>query len=223
MVERLDALGGGGHPARLRGVQDARPLRTPRRPATKNCHTPPGRQAIDSPRPSAMIAGMGTGNRTCFRAVWRGSRAAWLLVFFLACGPEQGTAWRDGQEPVVELPILREVSGTWSHISRPVRVVAYDAATLAQIPVTDVPVDFDTEMVLIAALGPTVGQDIGVRITRIWREDGRIHVRDQRLHPGLERTSTLERSSPWTVVVVPRCEAPVEGYSSYVPPGLMGD
>lgn len=165
---------------------------------------------------------MRNGNRTLHRAAWCSSRAAWLLVLVLGCTGQQKAQWRDDQEVVQELPILWEASGTWSHVTRPVRIVAYDAATLAQVPVADVPVDFDSQMVLIAALGPTLGQDVGIKIARVWREGPRVRVQEQRIHPGLDRSAVLERSSPWTVVVVPRCNLKIEGYTSRVPPRLLG-
>jgi len=152
----------------------------------------------------------------------RARRVVWLLVSALACTAQNEAERRVDQKAVEELPILWETSGTWSHVSRPVRLVAYDAATLAQVPVAEVPVDFNSQMVLVAALGPTFGQDIGVRITRVWLEDSQVRVQERRLHPGLDRPGRLERSSPWTVVVVPRYEANVRGYSSDVPPGLLG-
>ena len=157
---------------------------------------------------------MGTGNRTCFRAVRRGSQLAWLLVMTVGCTAQHGVE-RTGTGTAVEeeLPMLWEASGTWSHVSRPVRIVAYDAATLAQIPVADVPVDFKTQMVLVVALGPTMGQDFGVRIARVWRAGSEVRVQERRLHPGIERSGSLERTSPWTVVVVPRCEAKVRNWA----------
>jgi hypothetical protein len=170
-----------------------------------------------------MINRMGTGNTTYFRAVGRAWQAAWLLVLASGCAAPQGVERPGGEEVVEELPIQWEKSGTWSHIKRPVRVVAYDAATLAQVPVTEVPVDFNTQMVLITALGPTLGQDIGVKITRVWREGPEVRVQETRVHPGLERSGPPERSSPWSVVVVPRYETNVRNYTSRVPTGLMGD
>ena len=139
---------------------------------------------------------MRNGNRTLHRAAWCSSRAAWLLVLVLGCTGQQGAQWRDDQEVVQELPILWEASGTWSHVTRPVRIVAYDAATLAQVPVADVPVDFDSQMVLIAALGPTLGQDVGIKIARVWREDRRheheLHVVTRRHAERLRRASRVE-------------------------------
>lgn len=122
-----------------------------------------------------------------------------------------------------ELPVAWTTSGSWSHLSRPVRIVAYDRPTLDQVPIADVPVDFSKQMVLIAGMGPTIGHDMGIRITRVWRENSRVRVQEMRLHPGLDRSASVERSSPWTVVVVPRSELPIEGYTSKVPHGVMSN
>jgi hypothetical protein len=130
---------------------------------------------------------------------------------------------KNGLAPGEELPIEWEASGTWSHLARAVRVVAYDAPTLAQVPVTEVPVDFNTQMVLITGMGPAPGTDLGIRITRVWRDGNRIRVQERRIHPGMERSPGLDRSSPWAVVVVPRTEMPIEGYSSKVPKGVVKD
>jgi hypothetical protein len=152
----------------------------------------------------------------------RVAQAVGLLAMVSACTAPQGAQRASTQQSVEELPILHDDSGTWSHLTRPARIVIYDAATLAQLPVTQVQVDFSRQMVLFAALGPTLGEEIGVRIARVWREGSEIRVQERRLHPGLERSVPSERSSPWTLVVVPRSEVPVKGYTSHVPAGLIG-
>jgi hypothetical protein len=91
------------------------------------------------------------------------------------------------------------------------------------VPVCEVPVDFESQMVLIAGLGPTPGSGLGIRIRRVWREGSRIRVLERRIHPGTDEPSGLWASSPWTVVVVPTCSLNVEGYSTRVPKQLFGD
>jgi hypothetical protein len=161
-------------------------------------------------------------NRMCIYALRGAARAIGLLVIASACTAPAGSQRETRQESVKELPILWETSGTWSHLTRPARIVIYDAATLAEVPVAQVPVDFSKQMVLLTALGPTIGQDMGVRIERVWQEGPEVHVLERRLHPGLEQSAVSNRSSPWTIVVVPRSEVPVKGYSSRVPSGLLG-
>jgi hypothetical protein len=158
-----------------------------------------------------------------YQLLLRGAvQALGLLVLASACTAPAGSQRATRQESVKELPILWEASGTWSHLTRPARIVIYDAATLADVPVAQVPVDFNTQMVLLTASGPTIGQEMGVRIARVWQEGPEIRVSERRLHPGLEESSVSTRSSPWTIVVVPRSAVQVKGYSSRIPPGLIG-
>jgi hypothetical protein len=119
------------------------------------------------------------------------------------------------------IPILWETQGSISHIARPLRVVARDAATLAQVPVVEVPVDFETQMVLIAALGPSASDQVGVRIDRVYRLGRAIHVQVRMLHPGEAKHGGLRRTSPYHVVVIPRSDLNVVGFSPVVPPGAI--
>jgi len=123
-----------------------------------------------------------------------------------------------------DLPILWEKSGTYSRLTRPVQIVVRDRATLAQIPLAEVEVDFDTQMLLIAGLGPTMRSDLGIRIDRVWREGTRIRVRQIQVHPGLNGlTGKMRLVSPWTMVSIPKCDLEVEGYVGKVQAGLMGE
>lgn len=132
--------------------------------------------------------------------------------------PEMG-----GASSPEDIPILWQSSGTFSPIGRKVRVLARDAATLAQFPLTEIPVDFRTQMVLIAGLGPTPSSQQGIRIVRVWREGARIKVQERSIHPGAEQASGLEPASPWTAVVIPRSDLNVEGYVTRVPDGVLRD
>jgi len=117
-----------------------------------------------------------------------------------------------------EFPILWEQQGTYSNITQALRVVVRDRATLARLPITEVPVDFDRQMVLVAALGPAPTDQVGIRITRVWRDKNRIRVQVQTLHPGEAKHAGLKRTSPYHIVVVPRSDLNVVGFSSTVPP-----
>ena len=123
--------------------------------------------------------------------------------------------------PLEDLPILWEGSGTWSRIGRSVRVVVRNQAALARIPVAEIPVDFDRQMVLIVGLGPTAGSGVGVRITRVWRSGETVRVQEQRIHPGPDSGRQPELASPWAAVVVPKTDLNVEGFSTDIPEGLM--
>lgn len=122
-----------------------------------------------------------------------------------------------------ELPILWSDSGTYSRLTRHTRIVARDRATLVQLPLTEVEVDFGTQMVLIVGLGPTAREASGVRIVRVWRSGSVIRVQERQMHPGPGGTSATSVASPWTVCVVPRSDLNVEGFKTRVPKGLLSD
>lgn len=145
-----------------------------------------------------------------------------LLAGGLSCAATDKQPAAD-VSPLEDLPILWEKSGAYSRIRRMTRVVARDPATLAQLPVTEVPVDFDAQMVLIVGLGPTPINELGVRITRVWRDGSRIRVQERRIHPGVGSSPGFEPASPWTVAVVPRSDLNVEGFSTRVPRGTLGE
>ena len=126
-------------------------------------------------------------------------------------------------EDGAELPILWEMSGGYSRLSRPVRLVVHDEATLAQVPIAEVQVDFSTQMLLIAGMGPVLRDDVGIRITRIWREGTRLRVQEQQVYSGAAASDGVQPASPWTIVAVPKSGLNVEGYSTRVPQGLLSD
>ncbi len=145
-----------------------------------------------------------------------------LLAGVTACNTHGPTTTREA-EAAEDLPILWQRGGLYSRLSRRTRVVARDHGTLAQLPITEVPVDFRTQMVLIAGLGPTPNSEMGIAITRVWQEGTRIHVQEQPLHPGVDTTTGLEPASPWTIAIVPRSDLNVDGYDTRVPRGTLGD
>jgi hypothetical protein len=121
-----------------------------------------------------------------------------------------------------ELPILDQFSGAYSRLARPVRVVIRDRATLAQLPVTEVDVDWDRNMILLAGLGPIWQSGSGIRIVRVWKEGSVLRVEERQITGGPDETSRPQRCSPWTMVVIPRSDLNVEGYTTRVPRGAMG-
>lgn len=120
-----------------------------------------------------------------------------------------------------DFPIQWQTQGTYSNIARPIRVVARDAVTLAQLPIAEIPVDFQKQMVLVAALGPATSDQVGIRIGRVWKEGSRIRVQVNTLHPGDDKRGGLMRTSPYHIVVIPRSNLNVEGFSSRVPRGAF--
>jgi len=159
-------------------------------------------------------------------SVWFHSIKAIVVLALLAavgCAagdlqPSPAGSREAGQE---ELRILWQNSGTYSRIGRTTRVVARDRATLAQIPIAEIPVDFETQMVLVIGLGPTPTNEIAVRIARVWQDGPRIRVQERRVHPGVGSSPGFEPASPWTVAVVPRSDLNVEGFATRVPPGTL--
>jgi len=148
--------------------------------------------------------------------------ATWALT--AACGCIEHTSRSARVTSVQEdIPILWEKSGTYSRIARRVRIVARDVAMLAQLSLAEIPVDFDTQMVLIAGLGPTPGSDQGIRITRVWKHGSEIRVQERRIHPGADPTPGLRPGSPWTVAVIPKSGLNVKEYTAFVPKDVIGD
>ena len=145
-----------------------------------------------------------------------------LFLGLAGCYPDRvhpTTAPAPGQA----LEILWQASGTHSRLIRGARIVARDRATLARVPITEVQGDFDAQMVLIAGMGPTPNDRLGIRIKRVWRDGRRIRVLERHIHPGLDHGGDARPASPWTIVVVPRSDLNVEGYSPRVPEDLFGD
>ena len=153
--------------------------------------------------------------------------SAAILVTILAASLA-GCSWdrleppRQSSASAQDLPILWSRSGTYSRLTRDVRLVIRDRATLAQVPICQIPVDFETQMVLLAGLGPTPNDDSGIRIKRVWRKGRHLHVLERQIHPGQRRDAGLRPASPWTAVVVPRVDLNVTGYTSQVPKELIG-
>ncbi len=156
------------------------------------------------------------------------ARHGWKLVLAALLAGGAGCAGGNTQTArdstaLEDLPMVWQKSGTYSRIGRPTHVVARDRQTLAQIPIAEVPVDFDTQMVLIVGLGPTPTSELGVRIARVWREGSRIRVQERRVHPGTERSPGFEPASPWTIVVVPKSDLNVDGFDTRVARGTLSE
>ena len=123
--------------------------------------------------------------------------------------------------PVVEgqeLPILQTLTGAHSHETRPMRLVIRDPAALAQVPLTDVPVDFASQMLLVVTLGSVTSDQYQVGINRVWREGNKLRVEMQVKDP--PEGSPVAMAAPYCIAVVPRCELNVAGFSAD-PPGRL--
>jgi len=130
---------------------------------------------------------------------------------------------RSRQVPAVEeIPVLWQKSGTYSRLARAVRVVVRDRAALARLPLAEVPVDFETQMVLVCGLGPVPDDRRGVRIVRVWREGETIHVQERVVYSDEPVVGDLRPASPWTVAIIPRSDMNVAGYSTRLPEDAFG-
>jgi hypothetical protein len=143
----------------------------------------------------------------------------WLGLLLVGCettprNPAAADSPRD-------FPILWEQYETYSRIVRPLRIVVRDRKTLAQLPITEVPVDFEKQMLLVAALGRTGSSQVGIRITKVWQDRNRIRAQVNTLHPGNEKQGGLTQASPCHIVVVPRSDLNVAEFSSVVPPEAL--
>lgn len=91
------------------------------------------------------------------------------------------------------------------------QLVVRDQATLAQVPLVDVPVDFPKEMLLIVTLGRVTSNQYAVNIDRVWREGHQLRVSSTVTTP--PPGSPLVLASPYCIAVVPRCDLNVAGFS----------
>ncbi len=115
-----------------------------------------------------------------------------------------------------ELPILRQFAGTHCRETRGMQVVVRDAATLSQIPLGDLSVDFASEMLLIVLLGRVASDLYTVSIDRAWREGHQLQVAVtvQSPPPG----APMVMASPYSIAVVPRCDLNVADFAPEPPP-----
>ena len=114
-----------------------------------------------------------------------------------------------------ELPILHRIHGAHCLETRAMQIVVRDAATLAQIPLADVPVDFRSEMLLIVTLGQVTSDQYAVDITRVWRDRGILRVETvvTAPPPGVP----VVMASPFCIAVVPQCALNVAEFATKPP------
>lgn len=117
--------------------------------------------------------------------------------------------------PGEELPILHKIHGVHSHETRAMQVVVRNASTLAQIPLSDVPVDFQNEMLLIVTMGRLTSDQYVVDISRVWRDRGVLRVETSVTAPPAGVPTVM--SSPFCIAVVPRCDLNVADFSNEPP------
>ena len=153
-------------------------------------------------------------NRCCPSARWlqRGSRA---LIIALAGSTLSCTTVPREQPDVVpgdEWPIDWQVTGLHSSYASPERVLIRNSVDLARYPLVDVPVDFDTQMVLIVLSGTTRTNSVGVRIARIVYEGDRLRPVIRRFRTGSPDPAAVT-TAPYCIAVIWRTDLNVEGFS----------
>lgn len=119
-----------------------------------------------------------------------------------------------------ELPVLDELAQRQSRIAKPLRIVIYDYPSMSQFPLLDLKVDFSTQMVLLAAMGPASSMDCEIRIDRVWMGVNRLEVEVTEFYPPSDAPRSPATASPIHAVVVPRCELPITGFTSRIPKSI---
>jgi len=146
----------------------------------------------------------------------------WALPTATGCSWIGGPSSGPDQEPQ-EFPILWEKAGSYCDLTRPTRLVARSQAEMVHCPIRDVPVDFSREMVLVAAMGRVTSEGYAIRIHRVWREESVIKVDVRVYRPRPSTQAVIQLACPYHVVVVPRSDLNVEGFSPEPPRPRKGD
>lgn len=142
---------------------------------------------------------------------------AWLVLVAMTGCTEPNARTLQRPADGAEIPILRQVSGRFGGPDRPMRLVIRDQATLAQVPLVDVPVDFANEMMLVVTLGRRMSDQYSVQITRVWRQGPELAVDYAVTAPSPDAPTAI--SSPFCIAVVPQCDLNVDGFSPIIPRG----
>jgi hypothetical protein len=148
------------------------------------------------------------------RHVGTGCRIVLLLVMLgTACQSAErfgDTFPADG----ATLEILREQAGAFSNLRRPVKWVMHDRRSLARALAEIGPVDFEREMVLVVGAGPTPSPEYGVRIQRVYRAGPVLKADIQYSYPTADAAPSPVAASPYHIVVTPRSDLNVEGFTA---------
>lgn len=118
------------------------------------------------------------------------------------------------------VPILSELAQLQTRIAKPLRIAIYDYPSLSQFPLLELDVDFSTQMVLLAAMGPASSRDCEIHIDRVWMGDHRLEVDVTEYYPESDAPRSPAIASPIHAVVIPRSELPIAGFTSRIPKGI---
>ena len=145
--------------------------------------------------------------------------SSYIVAVLLVCGPfgcnREGGVQQSNSDQAVDFPILRSRNGAHSHENRAMQLVIREAATLARVPIVDIPVNFDHEMLLIVTLGRVMSDQYAVEIDRVWREKSKVRVSTRVTQPAAGAAPTI--ATPYCIAVVPRSDLNVEGFLATPP------
>lgn len=137
-----------------------------------------------------------------------------LCLMLTLPGCSGSTGWSDmAQNESEEFPIQWERGATHGGPTYPARLAIRSRPQMAYCPIADVPVDFNTQMVLVAAMGRVMSDQYAIRIQRVWREGSLIKVDIAIRRPSPEAKPPMKLVCPYHVVVVPRSDLNVEDFT----------
>jgi hypothetical protein len=158
-----------------------------------------------------------------------GCLAVVLVMAALAGVPgcvEQGAGlFRNEPAPIIEeYPIFYQKAGKYCGAKREMRLVVRDQAHMAFVPVGDVPVDFNSQMVLFVTTGQVYSESYDIQIDRVWRQGRLVRVGITKTYPQAGEMGFPHPCSPYHLVVVPKSDLNVEGFVAEVtPPKMQGE
>ncbi len=164
-------------------------------------------------------------NRSNRKACWLTCVLSVCALGSFGCRSSKAPAY-DSQrlsdvQPGDELPIHTEMIQRETRIATPLRIVIYDYPSLSQFPLLNLDVDFKTQMVLLAAMGPASSRLCEIRIEGVWMGNGEIEVDVKEFYPQDDDLRSPMIVSPIHAVVVPRCELPISGFTSRIPKNIF--
>jgi hypothetical protein len=137
-----------------------------------------------------------------------------MPIVLVATGCSWSGSAYDAYVEVEDFPVLWETAGSYCNRTIPLRLVARNRAEMALCPVGDVPVDFDEQMVLAVTTGRVMSDRYGIRIGRVYRQGSIIKVDVETFRPTPTTQLSVQAASPFHVIVIPRSDLNVEGFSS---------
>lgn len=162
---------------------------------------------------------------TSVRLRWLPTGMLMLGLGMLAGCVEGQGIWqaRDPIPVIQEFPVHYSKGGKYCGAEHPLRLVVRDQAHMAFVPVGDVPVDFNKEMVLFVTLGQVYSDGYDVQIDRVWQQNQVVKVGITVVHPEPGEMGAPQPCSPYFLAVVPKSNMNVDGFVTEVAaPNLEG-